>query len=183
MFFFIYAWTNVPANNQDPSDLRRHCTYYDITLLTLDHQQSFTVELDNNNLNGLWLLMIWNRFRMMRWCFDGLVQERRNSNALATKLRFSCTNPMICQSGWWNIVRYLSLSSVDDDHHYCFWAIVSCQCSRSIRKGSVCIRKFKVSKLYIAPRTQVITFLVDLQWLFNSKAPRLINRFYEKMGL
>ena len=37
----------------------------------LDHQQSFTVVLDKNYLNGLWLLRIWNRFRMMRWCFEG----------------------------------------------------------------------------------------------------------------
>ena len=27
---------------------------------------------------------------------DGLVQERRNSSALAMELRLSCTNPSIC---------------------------------------------------------------------------------------
>ena len=30
--------------------------------------------------------------------FDGLVQERRNSSALAMELRLSCTNPSICRS-------------------------------------------------------------------------------------
>ena len=29
---------------------------------------------------------------------DGLVQERRNSSALAMELRLSCTNPSICYS-------------------------------------------------------------------------------------
>ena len=29
----------------------------------------------------------------MLLCFDGLVQERRNSSALAMELRLSCTNP------------------------------------------------------------------------------------------
>ena len=29
-------------------------------------------------------------------CIDGLVQERRNSSALAMELRLSCTNPSIC---------------------------------------------------------------------------------------
>ena len=28
--------------------------------------------------------------------FDGLVQERRNSSALAMELRLSCTNPSVC---------------------------------------------------------------------------------------
>ena len=30
--------------------------------------------------------------------FDGLVQERRNSSALAMEFRLSCTNPSICSS-------------------------------------------------------------------------------------
>ena len=30
--------------------------------------------------------------------FDGLVQERRNSSALALELRLSCTNPLILYS-------------------------------------------------------------------------------------
>ena len=29
------------------------------------------------------------------YLFDGLVQERRNSSALAVELRLSCTNPSI----------------------------------------------------------------------------------------
>ena len=33
--------------------------------------------------------MIWSDY------FDGLVQERRNSSALAMALRLSCTNPSI----------------------------------------------------------------------------------------
>ena len=30
-----------------------------------------------------------------RWYFDRFVKERRNSSALATELRLSCTNPSI----------------------------------------------------------------------------------------
>ena len=33
-----------------------------------------------------------------RWDIDGLVQERRNSIALAMELRLSCTNPSICNT-------------------------------------------------------------------------------------
>ena len=31
--FLICAWTNGWANNQDDGDLRRHCAYYDITVM------------------------------------------------------------------------------------------------------------------------------------------------------
>ena len=31
---------------------------------------------------------------------DGLVQERRNSSALAMELRLSCTDPLICDSAF-----------------------------------------------------------------------------------
>ena len=39
---------------------------------------------------------------------DGLVQERRNSSALAMELRFSCTHPLILPIGWClkNILQY-----------------------------------------------------------------------------
>ena len=33
---------------------------------------------------------------------NGLVQERRNSSALAVELRLSCTKPLLC--GWWNVL-------------------------------------------------------------------------------
>ena len=32
IFSLICAWTNGFANNRDAGDLRRHCTYYDVTL-------------------------------------------------------------------------------------------------------------------------------------------------------
>ena len=35
---------------------------------------------------------------------DGLVQERRNSSALAMELRLSCTNPSICEWTKYSIV-------------------------------------------------------------------------------
>ena len=38
------------------------------------------------------------------YTYDGLVQERRNSSALAMELRFSCTNPSI--SGMWRTAKH-----------------------------------------------------------------------------
>ena len=37
MFSLICTWTNVWANNQDASDLRRHCTHYDVTVMIWCH--------------------------------------------------------------------------------------------------------------------------------------------------
>ena len=33
----------------------------------------------------------------MTFHIDGLVQERRNSSAIAMELRLSCTNPSLCE--------------------------------------------------------------------------------------
>ena len=43
------------------------------------------------------LLVIWDAMMLTwhHWNIDGLVQERRNSSALAMELRLSCTNPSI----------------------------------------------------------------------------------------
>ena len=44
------------------------------------------------------------------WHVDGLVQERRSSNALAMELRLSCTNPSLyCVSQPWPIKLEISL--------------------------------------------------------------------------
>ena len=40
--------------------------------------------------------------------FDGLVQERRNSIALAMELRLSCTNPSFFTSTQYTNIRYIS---------------------------------------------------------------------------
>ena len=37
MFSLICTWTNVWANNQDASDLRCHCTHYDVTVMIWCH--------------------------------------------------------------------------------------------------------------------------------------------------
>ena len=47
--------------------------------------------------------------RVLDHHFDGLVQERRNSSALAMELRLSCSNPSICSSNdFLPFYRYLS---------------------------------------------------------------------------
>ena len=38
----------------------------------------------------------WLDISQTLWHLDGLVQERRNSSALAMELRLSCTHPLIC---------------------------------------------------------------------------------------
>ena len=43
---------------------------------------------------------------------DGLGQERRNSSALATDLRLSCSNPSICVCNIWNICDIIPQRSV-----------------------------------------------------------------------
>ena len=49
----------------------------------------------------------------MLYHFDGLVQERRNSSALAIELRFSCTNPSIY---FVLVPRKIHLQSVNFDN-------------------------------------------------------------------
>ena len=34
--------------------------------------------------------------KLVEFYIDGLVQEKRNSSAVAVELRISCTNPSIC---------------------------------------------------------------------------------------
>ena len=72
-------------------------------------------------------------YRHSSWChFDGLVQERRNSSALAMELHLSCTNPSICTLSWmqWFMtILYLLLISLqfnicDFQNHYQRWSII-----------------------------------------------------------
>ena len=41
---------------------------------------------------------------------DGLVQERRNSSALAMELRLSCTNPSISWTNVWSVLIKVNVS-------------------------------------------------------------------------
>ena len=76
---------------------RRHDTvwhvgiYYDILFRP---QMAATFYEDK----GYWALLCCKcqEFYGASWYIDGLVQERRNSSALAMELRLSCTNPSIC---------------------------------------------------------------------------------------
>ena len=43
-----------------------------------------------------WIQTVYVLVKLVGFYIDGLVQERRNSSALAMELRLSCTNPSIC---------------------------------------------------------------------------------------
>ena len=77
VFSLIFAWTNGWVNNRDAGDLRHHCTHYDVTVM----KQAQNMVLSNGRRYNTYI--------------DGLVQEKRNSSALAMELRLSCTNPLI----------------------------------------------------------------------------------------
>ena len=72
MLSLICAWINGWVNNREAGDLRRHRAHYDVTVLVYDRIIIITMPIT-----------------------DGLVQERRNSSALAIELRFSCPNTSI----------------------------------------------------------------------------------------
>ena len=53
----------------------------------------------------LWVyIVIYILHLSLPYCIDGLVQERRNSSALAMELRLSCTNSSICNNVVWKIM-------------------------------------------------------------------------------
>ena len=89
IFSLICAWTNDWANNRNGGDLRRYRARYDVTVMQAYwcmwcvHNKAMYVQA-NRPLHWFWIHY-----------FDWLVQERRNSSALAMDLRLSCTNPSI----------------------------------------------------------------------------------------
>ena len=56
------------------------------------------LNIDKDNLSGYTEFLL-ERFHHMKVYVDGLVQERRNSSALAMELRLSCTKPSMCRKG------------------------------------------------------------------------------------
>ena len=83
MFSLICAWINGLANTRDGGHLGRHRAHYDVTVMYLFHHWLW------------WWLFAWFSLGNSLH-FDGLMQERRNSSALAMVLRRSCINPSIC---------------------------------------------------------------------------------------
>ena len=53
------------------------------------------------------VVIILRETRMIEDHVDGLVQERRNSSALAMELRLSCTSPSI----WYLELHYISFNN------------------------------------------------------------------------
>ena len=79
VFSLICAWINGWVNNRKASDLRRHPAYYDVTLMWTNDQ---TVHCRISPSPGR------NYYPLI----GGLMQERRNSSALAMELHLSCSN-------------------------------------------------------------------------------------------
>ena len=75
------------------------------------------------------------------WYIDGLVQERRNSSALAMELRLSCNNPSICAAGSGN---HLRLPIAIFRFHDFILGNVTC------RQGYICWGKYNFTMLEIA---------------------------------
>ena len=91
MFSLICIWINGWVNNPKSGDLRCHRAHYDVTVMVYS---SFNT----------------SRVKLRDWHFNGLMQERCNSSALAMDfVTFSCINASILR---------LSISS--------FWVNISC---------------------------------------------------------
>ena len=77
------------------------CSRHMTSRINLKHFASVTIEMATSNL--LWKILLLNlvssgcivagKLCYLQNQIDGLVQERRNSNALTMELRLSCTNP------------------------------------------------------------------------------------------
>ena len=53
------------------------------------------LSLDGSGDGPLYILVLFHEVVTFNWQFNGLVQERHNSSALAVELCLSCTNPPI----------------------------------------------------------------------------------------
>ena len=64
---------------------------------------------EDNRVSGLWVTPKYTVLLLLEFAyhFDGSVQERRNSSALAMELHLSCSNPLI----WYQSKRELSVWS------------------------------------------------------------------------
>ena len=51
MFSFIYPWINRWVNNRYAGDLRRHCTYYDVTVMKHEYAFEFPV---HSQIHSCW---------------------------------------------------------------------------------------------------------------------------------
>ena len=75
-FLWSTVWINSWVNNREAGDLRRYRAHYDVIVMSI-RLFDVTIALSSHHIGGL-------------------VQERRNSSALAMELRLSGTNPSIC---------------------------------------------------------------------------------------
>ena len=93
---------------------------------------------------------------------DGLVQERRNSSALAIELRLSCTNPSIWMREWGWVCKYLSI------YIYIYTFVGSWWLSNGMRwfpKWLSCNRKLISCRDYV--NKCIHASLMDLQWIYE----------------
>ena len=87
---WCFLWSapeeNCWVNNHEAGDLRCHRAHYDVIVMKIIACHMALYEEAESNMCYVSCVGF----------FDGLVQERRNSSALAMELRFSCTNPAKC---------------------------------------------------------------------------------------
>ena len=92
------------------------------------------------------MLRLWDVYS------DGLVQERRNSSAIAMELRLSCTNPSIWVSDadhhWF---RYWLVTCSMPSYHLKWWWLIVLFGPSGINFSEICSRitKFSVKKMYL----------------------------------
>ena len=131
MFSLICAWINDWVNNREAGDLRRHRGHYDVNVmqyygcwwpgfLGLQGMTKHDVDLMLMEHSGLstkriktcssFPLYLFHPLRQNTTILhtDGLVQERRNSSALAMELCLSCMNRSI--SSWYILMLLISIS-------------------------------------------------------------------------
>ena len=100
MFSMICAWINGWVNNHQAGDLRRHRAHYDV-ISTITHSVSTITPKDIGEYTRRIPRMSFRpqlqkgTTKSWEYHIDGLVQEKRNSSALAMELRLLCTNPSI----------------------------------------------------------------------------------------
>ena len=122
-----------PERDRGRADCRFVPSQWETALLCNDVSHWLGVSLESALLMVVWQLPY----------IDGLVQERRNSSALALELRLSCTKPSISARHLWHILALPSLIQA--------WFPSMAEEERSIRDDIICVKSlFIMAKILLS---------------------------------
>ena len=122
----LYLWSANTLNKQSEYTVMGQWFDMPYTSTATHHgiMSNFSCILGDLCYDGFWMFLPFMSLRHVLWAMihstscvadmyiDGLVQERRNSSALAMELRLSCTNPSICN--WLTKITSMKMNAKSD---------------------------------------------------------------------